>query len=224
MDLPHFNTDRNGYMVLPNELNSPSHQLTDPSYIPYLGQSESNHLNLEHYPFYPYERMDGRQGYDYDAYQKHGQYESTSSNPLDPSQDLSQDHCHPLQLWDNTNPRSSEYSSLPQLKNCPPSIPSDQSWSHVTTPSENVPAPKHQTPLVLPPSAPPTTEAQEPQSLSRRRYTPERWTEVRPTIQGLYIDHGFSLCKTRKIMEEQHEFVASYVPEDDKGLTDQADD
>ena len=211
MDPLHIKHDRDGYTSLPIEQNLPSHQLTHPSYIPYLRHSGLNHLGLEHNPYYLYETMEGRPGHDFDVYENHVQYELTSSNPLGPSQDLSQDHYDPLQLWDNTNPEISEHPSVSKIKHHPPPIPSDQTLSHMITFSKSVPIQTQQTTLV-PTSAPYVTEAQEPQSLSRRRYTLKRWTEVRPTIQDLYIDHGYSLCKTRKIMEEQHEFVASCVP------------
>ena len=50
-----------------------------------------------------------------------------------------------------------------------------------------------------------------PTSSLRRRYPQEKWDAVQPIIQLLYIDQGLPLSETRKIMEEKHGFVASYV-------------
>ena len=59
---------------------------------------------------------------------------------------------------------------------------------------------------------------QTPRSSPRRRYTSERWEDARPTIEDLYINQGFSLVKTKKIMEEEHDFVASYISQNNRGL------
>ena len=48
-------------------------------------------------------------------------------------------------------------------------------------------------------------------SPSRRRYTSERWEDVRPIIQDLYIYQGLSLNKTMETMKEVHGFMASYI-------------
>ena len=43
----------------------------------------------------------------------------------------------------------------------------------------------------------------------RRRYDPREWEERRPAITNLYQNH--SLLETMKLMEDQHQFFASYV-------------
>ena len=44
---------------------------------------------------------------------------------------------------------------------------------------------------------------------SRRRIDPREWEERRQVITDLYQNH--SLSETRKLMEDQHQFFASYV-------------
>ena len=44
-----------------------------------------------------------------------------------------------------------------------------------------------------------------------RRYPPERWNQMRPLLQHLYIDQGISLPEAKRILEEEHNFIASCV-------------
>ena len=48
-------------------------------------------------------------------------------------------------------------------------------------------------------------------STPRRRYGQDQWKAVRPVLYDLYIQQGNSLLQTRRILEEEHGFIASYV-------------
>ena len=45
----------------------------------------------------------------------------------------------------------------------------------------------------------------------RRRYAPEKWAEIQTIVQSLYIDRGYPLHETMRILEDEYSFKASYV-------------
>ena len=45
----------------------------------------------------------------------------------------------------------------------------------------------------------------------RRRMSDEQWDLVRPILKRLYYDQGNPLLEVKKIIEESHNFKASYV-------------
>ena len=185
-----------------------SEQLFDSSYLSCTRPVHSDHSDLEHYPYNSYVAEGSRDIYDYDIHPIQFQNETTPSNPPDPSQEQRQSD-YGQQRGENTGVWNSAHQGLSQVDYRHPLLPLGQPLSHVGGSSQNIPTypPFSVTP---PPSQP--TLAQASQSPCHRRYTLERWIEVRPAIQELYINHGFSLSKTKKIMEDEHDFVASYVP------------
>ena len=59
-------------------------------------------------------------------------------------------------------------------------------------------------------TTPPSSNEQGCASKSRR-YPIEKWNEMKPILQMLYIDQGRSLSSAKRILEEEHDFIASYV-------------
>ena len=57
---------------------------------------------------------------------------------------------------------------------------------------------------------PPSSNEQGCASKSRR-YPIEKWNEMKPILQMLYINQGRSLSDAKRILEEEHDFIASYV-------------
>ena len=183
-------------------------ELFDSSYLSYLRPVHSDHGDLEHYPHYSYVATGSRDIYEYNSHPTHFQYEATSSNPPDSSQEQRQSD-YGQQRWESTGVWNPAHQGLPQVDYRHPPLPLGQPLNHVGESFQNVPT---NPPFPVTPSPSQPTLAQASQSPCHRRYTLERWIEVRPAIQDLYINHGFSLSKTKKIMEEEHDFVASYVP------------
>lgn len=65
---------------------------------------------------------------------------------------------------------------------------------------------------VMPPSLEPEERNQaSPESKRRPRISPAKWERIRPTFATLYQDQYKTLAETRRILEEEHSFIASYV-------------
>ena len=200
---PSLDINLAGYSCIPDERDLSSTQPAHHSYIPCVGLTDKNHHDLECSSYYPYTTYESRGGDKHNVYPNPSQWSEIG---------ISQEQrAYPqFQQWDSASTNDFGSQSAYHTGNPNPPMALGQSLNLATSLSESVPVPIHPTSPVMPSALQPTM-AQASKSISRRRYTPERWTEVRPTIQALYIDNGFSLSKTKKIMDEQYDFKPSCV-------------